>query len=74
VPKKISVARLPVTGSDVFGQEEDISLEVATGAEAKPEASAPLYDKVEPPGSVADRSRTRYERHRNGVAPTIVAS
>src|SRR6516225_9343952 len=42
VPKKISVARLPVTGSDVFGREEDISLEVATGAEAKPEASAPL--------------------------------
>jgi serine/threonine protein kinase len=24
-PKKISVARLPVTGSDVFGREEDIS-------------------------------------------------
>src|SRR6516225_11099310 len=23
-PKKISVARLPVTGSDVFGREEDI--------------------------------------------------
>src|SRR5215469_5883712 len=45
VPKKISVARLPVTGSDVFGREEDIALEVATG----PEASAPLYDKVEPP-------------------------
>src|SRR6516225_11019763 len=42
VPKKISVARSPVTGSDVFGREEDISLEVATGAEAKPEASAPL--------------------------------
>ena len=25
VPKKISVARLPVTGSDVFGREEDIA-------------------------------------------------
>jgi serine/threonine protein kinase len=25
-PKKISVARLPVTGSDVFGREEDIAL------------------------------------------------
>jgi hypothetical protein len=24
-PKKISVARLPVTGSDVFGREEDIA-------------------------------------------------
>jgi hypothetical protein len=24
-PKKISVARLPVTGSDVFGREDDIS-------------------------------------------------
>jgi hypothetical protein len=25
VPEKISVARLPVTGSDVFGREEDIA-------------------------------------------------
>jgi hypothetical protein len=25
-PKKISIARLPVTGSDVFGREEDIAL------------------------------------------------
>ena len=25
VPKKISVARLPVTGSDVFGREQDIA-------------------------------------------------
>jgi hypothetical protein len=24
-PEKISVARLPVTGSDVFGREEDIA-------------------------------------------------
>ena len=24
-PKKISVARLPVTGSDVFGREEDVT-------------------------------------------------
>ena len=24
-PKKISIARLPITGSDVFGREEDIS-------------------------------------------------
>jgi hypothetical protein len=24
-PKKISVARLPVTGSEVFGREEDIA-------------------------------------------------
>src|SRR6201987_367787 len=24
-PKKISIARLPVTGSDVFGREEDIA-------------------------------------------------
>jgi TolB-like protein/Tfp pilus assembly protein PilF len=38
---------LPVTGSDVFGREEDISLEVATD----PETSAPPYDKVEPPAS-----------------------
>jgi hypothetical protein len=25
VPKRISIARLPVTGSDVFGREEDIA-------------------------------------------------
>jgi hypothetical protein len=24
-PKKISVARLPITGSDVFGREEDVA-------------------------------------------------
>jgi hypothetical protein len=24
-PKKISIARLPVTGSDVFGREDDIA-------------------------------------------------
>ena len=32
VPKKISVARLPVTGSDVFGREEDIVFLDATWA------------------------------------------
>ena len=36
-PKKISVARLPVTGSDLFGREEDIAF--LNGAWANPEVN-----------------------------------
>jgi hypothetical protein len=36
-PKKISVARLPVTGSDVFGREEDIAF--LDAAWAKPQTN-----------------------------------